>query len=68
MIENNGLERELVLSSMNDTLTEARYNEILDALLPSIEVPDAIAMLEGFGEPDWRKRRFANHHASSAVA
>jgi hypothetical protein len=68
MIENNGLERELVLSSMNDTLTEARYNEILDELLPSIEVPDAVAMLMGFGEPEWRKRYVERTRRTTSAA
>jgi hypothetical protein len=61
------LEFELVTRSMDDTLTEARYNQILDLLLPTVaESPEAEAMLEGFGELEWQERRHQNHKETAA--
>lgn len=53
------------ISALNDelgmtfdtTLTEERYTEIMDALLPRLEgSADAQATLMGFGAYEWRKR------------
>jgi hypothetical protein len=50
---------ELALGAIEDTLTESRYNEILDVLLPSVsDSPEAAATLKGCGEPEWKQRRF----------
>jgi hypothetical protein len=52
------LQAELVLGAIQGTLTEGRYNEILDILLevaaPSIE---ATATLKECGELEWIERR-----------
>jgi nucleoid DNA-binding protein len=62
------LEFELVTRALDDTLTEARYNQILDLLLPTVaESPDAEAMLEGFGQLEWRKRRIERNHKTTAA-
>jgi hypothetical protein len=49
------------------TLTEARYNELMDALLPTLEgFPDAQATLAHFGKREWLERRFKNEKKSAA--
>lgn len=60
-------ERELVVEGLSGRLTEQRYNEILDVLLPNTSVPDARATLKGFGEPAWRERREARERAVQAA-
>jgi hypothetical protein len=62
------LEAELVLSTLKNTLTEQRYNEILDMLLPNIsQSPDATAQLKSFGKLEWRQRRSERLKASTAA-
>jgi hypothetical protein len=64
--EMDTLSDELLLTC-NTTLTEARYNEIMDALLPPLEgFPDAQGTLKAFGHPEWRKRR-AEHNRKTAA-
>jgi hypothetical protein len=54
--------------TFNTTLTEARYNEIMDALLPTLEgFPDAQATLKGFGDLEWRKRRAERNQKKTAA-
>jgi hypothetical protein len=66
--EIDALEFELVTTYCT-TLTEARYNEIMDALLPTLEgFPDAGATLKSHGSDEWRKRRAERSHKTSSAA
>jgi uncharacterized protein YggL (DUF469 family) len=45
-------------STCQTTLTEQRYNEILDAMLPMLEeIPEAQASLTYSGKREWVERR-----------
>jgi len=56
-------------TTFETTLTEARYNEIMDLLRPTLEdFPDAVGTLEGFGKEVWRERRAARTHPPRASA
>jgi hypothetical protein len=55
--------------TFDTTLTEERFNQILDALLPTLEeFPDAQGTLMGFGEIEWCKRRAERIQKSKNVA
>jgi hypothetical protein len=55
--EIDALTREILLT-FDTTLTETRYNHIMDAILPTLEgFPDAQGTLMAFGQLEWRKRR-----------
>jgi nucleoid DNA-binding protein len=57
-----------ILLTFNTTLTEQRYNELMDALLPTLEgSPDAQGTLEGFGQLEWRKRRIERNPKTTAA-
>jgi hypothetical protein len=47
---------ELTKGAILDTLTEERYVELLDILLPTVYDPQTRAGFMGCGEPAWRKR------------
>jgi nucleoid DNA-binding protein len=65
--EINALNYELGMT-FDTTLTEQRYNELMDALLPTLEgSPDAQGTLEGFGQLEWRKRRIERNHKTTAA-
>jgi len=60
---------ELTLNALEGTLTEIRYNEILDILLPDVaDCPDAAALLKGFGEPEWKQRRALRSRTQSTAS
>lgn len=55
-------------TTFETTLTEARYNQIMDVLLPSLEkFPDARATLRRFGKLEWRERRVARERPVRAA-
>jgi hypothetical protein len=57
-----------ILLTFNTTLTEQRYNELMDALLPTLEgSPDAQGTLEAFGQLEWRKRRIERNRKTTAA-
>jgi hypothetical protein len=63
------LEIELVVGAMKNTLTEERYNEILDILLPTIlNSPDTQATLIVCGKQEWQERRFQRLKATKSAA
>ncbi len=65
----SALESELVLGALRATLTEPRYNEILDVLLPTVaDVPEAAATLKACGAPEWKERRFERIRATQVPA
>lgn len=47
---------ELELFGADDTLTAARYDEILERLLPTYTFKDAALTLIGFGPREWRAK------------
>jgi hypothetical protein len=49
-------ELELVTGALYGNLTEQRYIELLDILLPAVVDPEAQAGLMGCGSLEWRKR------------
>jgi hypothetical protein len=55
-------------TTFDTTLTEERYNQLLDALLPTLEgFPDAQATLKAFGDLAWRKRRAERNQRKTAA-
>ena len=55
-------------TTFDTTLTEARYNQIMDILLPPLErFPDARATLRRFGKLEWRERRVARERPVQAA-
>lgn|GEM_PF-5523077 len=64
----NPLERELFEDAVNGTLTEQRYNEILDALFAVLpDLPEATATLKALGRPEWQQRRALHLEAAPAA-
>jgi hypothetical protein len=67
--QRSALEFELVTSALDGVLTEERYHQILDALLPTLEgFPEAQATLETFGKQEWQMRRDPPSNAPSSAA
>jgi hypothetical protein len=57
------------LTTFDTTLTEERFNELVDLLLPTLEgFPDAQATLLGFGKEEWLDRRFSRLKATKSAA
>jgi hypothetical protein len=64
--EINALNYELGMT-FDTTLTEKRYNEIMDALLPTLEgSPEAQATLAHFGKTEWIERRYQQKKETAA--
>jgi hypothetical protein len=56
-------------TTFDTTLTEERFNELVDLLLPTLEgFPDAQGTLLGFGKKEWRERRFSRLKATKSAA
>jgi nucleoid DNA-binding protein len=54
-------------TTFDTTLTEQRYNEIMDLLLPTLQdCPEAQGTLFGFGSLEWRKRRAERNRKTAA--
>jgi hypothetical protein len=63
------LEFELATTARKGILTEERYNQIMDALLPPLEgFPEVQATLVTFGKEEWRIRRENPSKAPSSAA
>jgi hypothetical protein len=58
-VEFTDLSQELILSSLDGSLTQARYNEIIgfyvDLYQQGLLMPEALAGLIAQGKSDWRK-------------
>lgn len=68
MTEQNRLEIELFKSAMEGILTEERFNETLDLLLPMLpDIPEATATLKLIGGREWLERRHKRIKASQAA-
>jgi hypothetical protein len=66
--EMNKLERELIKTALDHTLTETRYNEILDILLPTMpDIPEGTATLKSLGKKEWIDRRYKRLKVQSAA-
>jgi hypothetical protein len=56
-------------TTFRTTLTEERFNELMDLLLPTLEgFPDAQGTLLGFGKREWGERRFQRLKATKSAA
>jgi hypothetical protein len=58
---------ELTKGAILGTLTEQRYTELLDILLPTVTDPEAQTNLMGCGSGEWRKR-YVEHNRKQTTA